>query len=545
MKAKVENLKKVHFNTIWLVPLIAIIVAGWMLYQNWASQGPVITLIASNAEGLEAGQTTLKARNVDVGRVIDISLSEDFNKAIIKVRMNYGTDNMLKEDAEFWVVKPRIGKEGVSGLGTLLSGAYINMSPGENGDIQSQFDVLNQPPLSLQGEGLRLLLRSNDAAKLEVGALVHFRGYEVGHVEEVGFDPKRGEITYRVVIHSPYDALVNSEVQFWVTSALSFKSSASGFEVSLDSLETFLSGGITFGLPENRQPGHAVIDMTEFDLYPSEGEAQENQYQEFIDYVFLFDANLTGLVAGAPVEYRGIRIGTVMEVPFTGLTTTQLAQFEAPVIPVLARIEPQRINPKDLAEIGSLAQWEALLEERIDQGLRASIIIGNYLNAAKLISLDFMDNPPAPGIRHFDGYRIFPTGPDFFGNIEGKFSAMLDNFAKAPIEETFVNLNQTVSEASNTLQQLQSLSESLQSFIDQSSTQALPQDISDVMAELNKTLLGFQADGQIGRPLRANMVALERTLNELQPLLRQLREQPNTIIFDPKPRAEIQPRAAQ
>ena len=540
----VDSLRRVHFNTIWLVPLIAIIVAGWMLYQNWASQGPVITLVASNAEGLEAGQTTLKARNVDVGKVIDIRLSDDYDSAIISVRMNHGTENMLREDAQFWVVKPRIGKEGVSGLGTLLSGAYINMSPGEEGDIKSEFTVLSQPPLSTENEGIRVLLYSKDASKLEVGALVHFRGYEVGYVEEVGFDAEQGAITYRVVIRSPYDALVNTAVQFWITPALAFKSTAKGFEVRLDSLETFLSGGISFGLADGRPAGQAVSDLQEFRLFASKTDADNNRFDDYIEYVFLFDANLTSLLPGAPVEFRGIRIGTVMEVPFTGIPMSKLAQFDAPLIPVMARIEPQRLGTKGNEDF-SLQEWHDLFEERIEKGLRASIIIGNYLNAAKLISLDFIDDAPPPGLREFEGYRIFPTGPDFFGNIEGKMSAVLDNFAKAPIQETFASLNQTVGEARETLQHLQALSDSVQALVAQTTEQELPSEVANTLQEVNKTLASYQANGQIGGPLRANMVALERALNELQPLLRQLREQPNTLIFDAQPRTDLQPKAAR
>lgn len=181
---QVESMRQVRFNSIWLVPLIALLVAGWMLYQNWSSQGPVITLLASNAEGLEIGKTKLKSRNVDVGRVIDIRLSEDYENAIIKVRMNHDTEQMLRDDARFWVVKPRIGKEGVSGLGTLLSGAYIDMTPGVKGRLKTDFTLLSQPPLSTENEGVRLVLSSTEGSKLDVGALVHFRGYEVGYVEK-------------------------------------------------------------------------------------------------------------------------------------------------------------------------------------------------------------------------------------------------------------------------------------------------------------------------------------------------------------------------
>jgi len=543
--SSVESLKRIRFNSIWLVPMVAIMVASWMLYQNWASQGPIITLVASNAEGLEAGQTKLKARNVDVGRVIDIQLSSDYENAIIQVRMNQGTQEMLLEDAKFWVVKPRIGKEGVSGLGTLLSGAYIDMSPGEEGDEAEEFVLLNQPPLSTTEEGIHLLLHSTDSAKLDVGTLVHFRGYEVGYVEEVGFDTESGAITYRIVVQPPYDALVNSAVQFWITPGLSFRSSVQGFEVKLDSLETFLSGGISFGLGQDQVAGSAVEDLTTFPLFASKTEADNHFYDDGIEYVFLFDSNVSGLAPGADVEFRGVRIGSVLEVPFTGISMDTLTSQERPVIPVLARIEPQRLNALTVSGDISVQKWKSLLNNRIEKGLRARLEIGNYLNAAKVISLDFIDNAPAVSLQEFEGYQVFPTGPDSLSNIESKVSNLLDNLADVPLKETFQQLGQTMGEANETLRQLQALSNSVTQLIEKTETQQLPEDLSSVMAELNLTLETYQANGQIGRPLRENMVSLGRALNELQPLLRQLRENPSTLIFDSTNRSDLQPKAAK
>ncbi|MFT2112702.1 intermembrane transport protein PqiB [Marinomonas sp. 2405UD68-3] len=541
----VVSLKRVHFDSIWLVPLVALIVAGWMLYQNWSSQGPIITLVAANAEGLEAGQTKLKARNVDVGKVIDIRLSSDYDKAIIKVRMNQDTQKMLKQDAKFWVVKPRIGKEGVSGLSTLMSGAYIDMSPGDEGEESDEFVLLSQPPLSTKAEGIHLHLRSGDASKLDIGTLVHFRGYEVGYVEEVDFDTVTGAINYRIVVKPPYDALVNDAVQFWITPGLSFKSSVQGFEVKLDSLETFLSGGISFGLGKDRAAGNNVKDLTTFRLFPSKEEADNNLYNQTIEYLFLFDSNVSGLAVGADVEFRGVRIGTVIEMPFTEISMDVIASLDRPVIPVLARIEPQRLHDWTVEGEASVQKWKELFDVRIDQGLRATLVIGNYLNAARVISLDFMDNPPPPRMRELAGYDVFPTGPDSLAGISNKVSTLLDKVADVPLAQTFEQLGRTMEEANETLRQLQSLSQSVERLLEKSETQQIPADISEVMTQLNLTLETYQANGQIGRPLRENMVSLGRSLNELQPLLRQLKERPNTLIFDSKPRLEIQPKAAK
>ncbi|MCB5161351.1 intermembrane transport protein PqiB [Marinomonas algarum] len=541
----IESVRKVRFNSIWLVPLIALSVAAWMLYQNWSSQGPMITLIAANADGLEMGKTKLKSRNVDVGRVVDIRLSDDYQNAIIQVRMNEGTQQMLKDDAQFWVVKPRVGKEGVSGLGTLLSGPYIDMTPGLDGEQQSKFRLLNQPPLSTENEGVRIMLSSLEGAKLDVGSLVHFRGYEVGYIEKVGFDSEQEAITYRVVIRSPYDALVSSNVQFWMTPGFRLNSSASGFEMRLDSLETLFSGGISFGLPKGKQEDAPVKDMATFRLYESREEAINNRYEDVLNYVFLFDNNISGLMPGAAVEYRGIRIGTVLDVPYKGVSLSELASLETPVLPVRARIEPQRLNFLDPDGVVTMDKWEAFIEDRIAHGLRANLMISNYLNAAKVISLDYVEDPEPAKWRRYDGHFIFPTAPDTFANIETKVSRILDNLAEVPLAQTFNQLGNTMEEANETLRELQSLSASVTQLLNKPETQQLPADLVGTINELNLTLESYQANGQIGRPLRENMISLGRALNELQPLLRQLRENPNTLIFDRQPKTDMVPKAAK
>jgi len=539
-----QSVRKVRFNSIWLVPLLALIVAGWMLYQNWSSEGPEITLIASNAEGLEAGKTKIKARNVDIGTVTRIRLSSDYNTAIISVRMNKDTDNMLHQDAKFWVVKPRVGKEGISGLGTLLSGAYIDMEPGSNGDIKSQFHVLEQAPLSTtEDKGVRVILDSTDNSKLDVGTAVHFRGYDVGYIEKVGFDAKAGAITYQVFIKAPYDALVNRAVEFWITPGIALKSSAQGVEVRVDSLETLLSGGISFGLVHHQRTGKAVEDLAKFHLYKSKEAAQNQYFNQFIEYVFLFNSDISGLAAGAPVEFRGIRIGTVEQVPFTGLSMEALTSLKQFAIPVLARIEPQRLNngDKDL----TLQEWEALLQDRIDSGFRATLKTRNFLTGAKAINIDYYPNAKSEKAQKVAGIDVFPVTNTGFSSIEKKVTEILDKLAKAPVNESLQSIKNTMGNANDTLASMKDVSVQVDQLINQPGIQKLPKEVMTTLNQVSRILEAYQTNGEIGLPIKDNLTALEKSLNELQPLLRQLRNNPNTLIFDKKSQPDIQPKAAQ
>lgn len=537
-----QKIRKIRFNTIWLVPLIALMIAGWMVYVNWSTQGPEITLIAQTADGLEAGKTKVKARSVDVGTVSSVRLSDDFKEAIIKVRMNKSASQMLHAEAKFWVVKPRIGKAGVSGLGTLLSGAYIEMEPSLKGKLQERFTMLPEPPISTSGNaGVRIKLFSTDSSKQDVGSVVHFRGYDVGYIEKVGFDTKKNAITYQVFIRSPYDSLVNSAVHFWVTPGFSFNSSARGLEVRLDSLETLLSGGISFGLLQDQKTGQPVKDFQQFQLYASKQEAQDNVYNEFINYLFLFSVNISGLEPGAPVEFRGLRIGTVEEVPYSGINIKALTSMKQPLIPVLARIEPQRLSGQ--IDNMTTAEFKKMLDNRIKYGLRATLKTSNLLTGAKVIDLNFVNDQPDIKLKKLAGFDVFPTVKTGLSDIENKVSIILDKLSKAPIGESFGQLNQTMSEASKTLSSIDNLSNELSALLNKKDTQALPKNVVEAIQELKTTLVTYQSSGQIGGPLRDSIESLQRSLNELQPLLKELRKDPNTLIFDKKTQPDVQPRA--
>ncbi len=530
-RKQVDNLRTLRFNSIWLVPILALIVAGWMVYENWAEQGEQITLVAKSAEGIEAGKTKVKVHNVEVGEVKDVRLSENFKKALITVQMKQDTEGMLRSDANFWVVKPRVGIKGISGLGTMLSGAYIEMEPGREGESMERFQMMSQPPLSTtEDRGIRLRLLSKDQAKLDVGAPVHFRGYEVGHIEKVDFNMETGAINYRVFIQAPYDSFINDAVQFWLTPGFSVKGSARGIEVRMDSLETLFVGGISFGLPKNRKPGDPVTDLTEFRLYESREVALDNQYSESIEYVFLFRDSVSGLKEGAPVEFCGVRIGTVQEVPFTSSDGGQETVLQRKRIPVLASIEPQRMDPR--IPDSSPDYWQNYFKKRISHGLRASLKTSNYITGAQVIDLAYRGKSRSVKTHKWNDHLVFPTVPkDGIEDIKTQINALLAKLNGLPLEGTVTNLNATIESSKETFAEMAKLSRSIRKVAEDPATRKLPNKINATMEQLNATLAGYKIKSPLGQNLQRNLRALERILNELHPFIREMREQPNMLIF--------------
>lgn len=542
--ARVENLRPLRFNAVWLVPILALIVAGWMVYDNWAKMGEEIVLVAESAEGIEAGKTKVKVHNVEVGEVQDVRLSDDFKQALITVRMKQGTHDMLHSDAKFWVVKPRVGVKGVSGLGTVLSGAYIEMEPGRKGERITRFKVMPQPPLSTsEDKGIRLRLKSKDMAKMDIGTPVHFRGYEVGHIEKADFDVKTGAIKYRIFIQAPYDSLVNDAVQFWLTPGFSVKGSARGIEVRVDSLETLFWGGISFGLTKGRKPGKPVSDLSEFRLYESREVAIENQFKEAIDYVFLFNSGISGLDKGAPVEYSGVRVGTVKEVPYSGPQGGRRNLLQQERIPVLASIEPHLLEPN--AKSLSPEYWREYLKNCIDRGLRASLKTSSYITGAQVVDLYFPRDPEPANPGKWHDQPVFPTVEKTgVEEIKNSLSAFLHKLNSLKLETALADLNSTLDASGEAFREISGVSRSLRELIDDPSTRGLPQRLDKAIHRLDTTLSGYEKESLFGQQLQQDMQALERLLDELRPFVRELREQPNMLIFDRERRQDrIPPKA--
>lgn len=313
--AKVEQIKR--WSPVWIVPVVTLLIGGWILFYHFSHQGPRVTLITENAEGIEAGKTAIKSRSVNVGVVESAVLTDDLHHVEITARLNSGMEKLLHGDSVFWVVKPQVGREGITGLGTLLSGAYIELQPGSKNEQPEQYPLLDAPPLAPpDAKGIRITLDSKKAGQLNPGDPVLFRGYRVGTVETSSFDTDKRMMTYQLFISAPYDRLVTTNVRFWKDSGIAVDMSASGMRVEMGSLTTLFSGGVSFDVPEGWELGKAAENKADYHLFDDQRSIQDSLYTNHIDYLMYFTDSIRGLQVGAPVEFRGIRLGTVAEVPF-------------------------------------------------------------------------------------------------------------------------------------------------------------------------------------------------------------------------------------
>lgn len=569
-----------QWSPIWIVPVAAVLIGSWMLYHTFQNQGPTVTLLASNAEGIISGKTQIKSRSVDVGKVVSVELSQDLKQVVIRARMNPGTANLLNDESQLWVVKPTIGRGGVSGLNTLLSGAYIELQPGKSDSDKFFFELLETPPIAPpDAPGVRIFLSSSDAAALAVGDPILYRGYDVGTVERSEFDMQKRNMRYQLFIRAPYDALVTENVRFWKSSGMALDMSAEGVRIEMASMATLLGGGVTFDVLDGWPAGNKAANNADFQLFENRKSIQDGLYNEYLEYLLFFDESIRGLTAGAPVEYRGVRVGTVASVPYFFNMKNPLQVAFNKGIPVLIRIETGR-----LYDNLTLPQLQAELDQAVSLGLRAVLKTGNLLTGGLYIDLNQQDGGdskastapatvaenPAPAtpvtdaaeapaaqastaptvvatpllpepLPEFAGYKILPTSRSGLGHIEQKVLQALDKINNLPVEQVLADSSATLNATKDLMQQSQQLVQSLDALVKADATQQLPAEVNKSLADLRKTLAGLSPGSPVYERINSNLQAMDKVLRDLQPVVQTLNQQSNALIISADPAADPEP----
>ena len=530
IKADVSPVR--HLSGIWLVPLVALIIGAWMLIHYIDNQGPVITLRLQTAAGIEAGKTEIKARNVKVGVITHVQLSKNYNYIIATAQMNKDATRMLTEDTLFWVVKPRIGREGISGLETLLSGSYIELQPGVGVKKKEKlnFTVLETPPVAgPDAKGTRVVLTYPEAGKLSVGDPVLYEGFTVGRVEKISFEPSTKEANYQLFIFQPYNKLLHSRTRFWLNSGVDLSMSAEGFNLKIGSMESLISGGVSFRVPKGSDEGYPITKQNvHFKLYNNLQDVREQMYDQYLPYVMLFNESVRGLTVGAPVEYRGIRIGTVEKVPLRVMNSNDQS-FINSKIPVLVHIELGRmihhVNHKSLEEL------KASLAKEFKLGLRATLKTGSFLTGQLFVDAEISPNKTLPKTIEYDGYNVFPTETGGFSEMQKQVSTLLNKFNQLPIEKTVTTLNETLATSKKALASTNQMVKDLNALLDKKSVKNMPNEVRESLQQIQETLRGLSPQSAPYHKLEEALTHFNQVMKEFNPVLKQLNEKPNSLIF--------------
>lgn len=534
-----------RFNPVWVVPVVAVVIGLYMVIHTKLTEGPEITIQFNTAEGLEAGKTKLRFRDVDIGLVESVTLSDSMDKVLVTAKMDNAASDMLRDDTRFWVVRARVGAGAISGLGTLLSGAYIQLDPGTDERKRKGIYVgLEAPPLTPAGTpGLRLTLYSERAGSLTAGDAILYRGYKVGRIESVTFDSEKRQVVYGAFIDAPYDDMVTTTTRFWNVSGISVDTSTAGIQVTTGSLETILLGGVAFGNLPGLPPGTSAVSGASYKLNASYRELQDDPFTYRLYYVTQFEQSLRGLEPGAPVEYRGIQIGRVERILIKELVS-QRAAGEGNPIPVLIYLEPARFGLEDSQE--SIDAMHQAIAVGVKTGMRASLQTGSLLTGALYINIDWYKDAGPAAEDTFNDYAVIPTIPSGLGRMEQQVGNLLDKLNNLPLEPLLASANTALDTMDGTLAAVTSALGSLQKILDEDGARALPGEVNKTLAELREKLDLISTDSAVGQSMSDSIYELNRTLRNLEELTRTLSERPNSLLFpteisaDPIPEATPQ-----
>ena len=521
---------------IWIIPILALVLGIYMVVHSYLTEGPSIDIAFKTADGLTAGKTKIKYRNVVMGLVEEVRLNDDLDGVIASVKMERQALPMLREDTRFWVVTARVGLGNISGLDTLLSGAYIQLSPGEGAKDKRNFEALEQPPLTPSGApGLRVKLTSAAAASVSAGDAVLYNGYKVGRVESMVFEPDDRKAHYALFIDAPYHELVDSQTRFWNVSGISLSAGADGFRLETGSIDTVLLGGVGFGHPPGINNGKPVEHNAEFELFASYQDILKNPYSYGTHYVISFSQSIRGLAAGAPIEFRGIPVGRVERVMVKEsqeYSRKMGMRGEGDDIPVLIYLEPGRMEMADVP--ASVEYLQQNIAAGVGNGLRASLETGSLLTGAKFINIDFFPDAEEASLGEFMEYTTIPTIETGLGQIEQKLTAVLDKINALPLEDTVSSANGAIATLNQTL-------DSLHTILESQSTQQLPEELNATLSDLRRTLNGFSPDSEMYQSINSSLMRLNRTLGNMESLTRTLSGQPNAAVMPSNPTPDPAP----
>ena len=503
--------RRARISVVWIIPILAAVVAIGIAVQRILSEGPTITIVFKIAEGIEAGKTAVKYKDVNIGQVTAVRLSPDYSKVEVTAKIAKTAAGLIVEDAKFWVVEPRVTLSGVSGLGTLLSGNYIGFEVGKSGKKQRTFIGLETPPIITYGQaGRQFVLKADNLGSLGIGSPVYYRRLLAGQVVAYELAPDGKGLDIRVFVNAPYDQYVTSGTRFWNASGIDVSLGANGVEVRTESLVAVLAGGLAFDTsPVAAKTEPAPADAT-FTLYADRAAAMKEPDTIAAHYVLYFNETLRGLSVGAPFTLLGLPAGEVTEI---GL------DFDPGTARIRGRVEvvayPQRLITRldaGQAAIGrqltqSAAQRHALIQELVEKrGVRAQLRSGNLLTGQLFVALDYFPDAPKAKIDWSQPIPVLPVVPSTLPDLEAKLSGILAKLDKLPLEEIGGDVTKALASLDSTLKDASKLLNGVE---------------TDVMPELKTTLeearrMIATADGLLKTGVNGTLDQLNTTLEELR-----------------------------
>jgi len=521
-RVSVTRRRRWSAGLIWIVPAIAALIGIGMVIHNWASEGPVIEISFITAEGLEAGKTQVKYKDVVIGLVDSIRLARDNTHVVARVNLSKDAAGFATADARYWVVRPRFGTSGVSGIGTLLSGAYIGADNGESHETKKSFVGLERPPAVIHGSpGKRFTLAANDIGSLDIGSPVYYRRIQVGRLASYELDKDGRQMRVDIFVDAPYDGFVTVSSRFWNASGVDLNLDASGLKLNTQSLATVIAGGIAFQTPPGPRDATLAAEGAQFTLYddmqtafaPPDGEPDYLQMR--------FPQSLRGLGVGSQVDFRGIIVGRVVSI---NLDYDIDKQSFLQIVGVV--IYPNRFG-RAAEKFAQLAQdnndtntrLANFIKPQIARGLRAQARVGNLLTGQLYIALDFV--PKAPKVEFDASARPveLPTVPGSFDRLQEEMTGIVEKLDRIPFESIGKNLDSSIARLDKTLRQ-----------VNESTLPQFSATLTGAQGTLGSAQRAVDADSPLQQNLAQTLAEMQRAARSVRVLTDYLGVHPETLL---------------
>jgi paraquat-inducible protein B len=536
-EATIVRGRRVRLSLAWIVPIAALVVGAVLIARAMMQAGPDITITFRSAEGLEAGRTEVRYKEVVVGKVTRVALSPDRERVLVSVKLDKSVANLAVADTRFWVVRPRVGLAGISGLGTLFSGSYIGVDAGVEDEEQLHFTGLEAPPLVLRGEpGRSFVLAAQNLGSLDVGSPVYYRRTRVGRVVGYTLDAALDSLAVQVLIEPPNERLVTAESRFWNASGIDLSLGASGFTLDTESVASILIGGVAFANPADAASAPPAASGHRFDLFATRKAAMAPPDGPALRVRMVFEQAQRGLAVGAPVDMLGVEIGTVRSVALLHLPKTENFPVE-----VVADIYPQRLGkvrsqfsvaPEDAARKDAL-----FLKRGVDHGLRAQVRTGNLLTGQLYVALDFIAKAPKATLDTRTDPPTIPTVRGTLSDLQPQLADIVARLGKVKFDEIGSGLQDTLRSASAAGNGLQETLASANTAIRQLTPEA-----QRALADVQKTLTSAQGtlatldrnvlhgDAAVQRNVNQALLEMQRAAQALRVLADYLQRHPESLL---------------
>lgn len=529
-----EPRRRFSVQLVWLIPVVAALIGLSLAVKSYVDRGETITITFKTGEGMEAGKTKIKYKDVQIGEVKGLAIAKDRSHVVVTAELSKDARGLLVKDTRFWVVRARISGGSVTGLSTLIGGSYIGVEAGSSTEKQDQFVGLETPPVvSLDVPGRQFVLRAADVGSLDTSTPVFYRRMQVGQVVATELDRDGRGVAIKVFIRAPFDQYVRTDSSFWHASGVDVTLNTSGVKINTESMVSILMGGISFQSPQDRTDAPPAHPNSVFPLFPNKDEALKHA-GAVETFMLEFKESVRGLSVGAPVDLHGVTVGEVTHIDVA--LDSRNAVFS---VPVEIQLYPERLRARGRNSSQPLNS-RALFDALVARGFRAEIKSGNLLTGQLFVALDFFPAAPPAKMGWNSNPPRFPTVPGSMEQLQKNLAHIVQRIEKVPFEELAADARKTMQTLDVALKSAEKLLKSVDgSVVPEARTMFVEvrqslEDVRKTLAEARKTLGGanqvLAGDAPVQLDFRETLREVSRAAQSLRVLGEYLEQHPESLV---------------